>query len=345
MKRLTCFSIFFALAVIISLSACSSLGSGTTASGKIIIYTSMYQESIEAVKKELKKRFPRCDIEFVQGGTGIIETRVAVEKAAGRLGCDILMVAEPAFSLELKGNGMLHPFKSKEASALIFDYDPEGYWYPVRVSNMVLAFNSARNAKNSVPNSFNDFANDSRVRGAISMRNPLVSGTTLAAMSALIDKYGNSYMDALGRQNFHIDYGSDETITKLENGSCRVSMVLEETILRKRQEGNTSLEVIYPADGTIVIPSTIMIVNDKWNANRNTRAAEAIAEWFLSEEGQAAIVAGWMHSVRRDYPAPPFDSIPINQILDNSIPVSWENVFRQKDNIRRRFEEIVAGRR
>ncbi|MCL2215215.1 MAG: ABC transporter substrate-binding protein [Treponema sp.] len=344
MKRLVCFSFFTALTVMLLLSGCLSLG-GSGASGKIVIYTSMYEDGIEAVKKELKKRFPGCDIEFVQGGTGIIETRVAVEKTQGRLGCDILMVAEPAFSLELKGNGMLHPFKSKEASALIFDYDPEGYWYPVRVSNMVLAFNSARNTKSSVPNSFNDFASDSRVRGAVSMRNPLVSGTTLAAMSALIDKYGNGYMDALGRQNFLIDYGSDEAITRLENGSCRVVMVLEETILRKRQEGNTSLEVIYPTDGTIVIPSTIMIVNDKWNANKNIRAAEAIAEWFLSTEGQAAIVAGWMHSVRKDYPDSPFDSIPINQILENSMPVSWENVFRQKNDIRRRFEEIVAGRR
>ena len=77
-------------------------GGGNEPTGKLTIYTSMYQEGIDIVKKELKKEFPRCSIEFVYGGTGRLEYRIAAERASGRLGCDILMVAEPTFSLELK---------------------------------------------------------------------------------------------------------------------------------------------------------------------------------------------------------------------------------------------------
>ena len=88
-----------------------------------------------------------------------------------------------------------------------------------------------------------------------------------------------------------------------------------------------------------------MTINDEWNANRNTRAAEIITDWFLGPEGQNAIVDGWMHSVRADFPRLPYDAIPTTEIKDNNMPVNWENVFRQREEIRTRFEENVTGRR
>jgi len=312
---------------------------------KIVIYTSMYQDVIDSVKKDLKKKFPKYDIEFVYGGTGTLENKISAERSNGKLGCDILMTADPAYSLELKEKGMLHSFVSKEAQNLAFDYDKEGYWYPVRISNMVLAYNPEKFSKNSLPDSFRSFAFDTKVTGAISMRNPLVSGTTMAAVTALRDKYSYEYFEALGKQRVKIDYGSDETIRKLETGECRIVMILEESILKIREEKKSKLEVIYPADGVVVIPSPIMIINNKWSANKNTKAAEEISNWFLSADGQNAIVSGWMHSVRTDFDKIPYNSKPIKEIHSNSIPVIWENVYREKIDIQRRFEQYLAVRK
>jgi len=336
MKKIICLLLITFLAVPLIFAR------GSSEKNKIVIYTSMYSEVIDAVKSDLNRKFPNYNIVFVQGGTGVIQARVNSEIASGRLGCDILMVAEPSYSLELKEKGLLHPFNYKELSALAFEYDPEGYWYPVRVSNMVLAFNSANNARSAVPNSFLTFANDTRFRNAASMRNPLVSGTTMASLTALRDKYGYDYLESIGRQRVIIDYGTDQTLYRLEAGESRVAMILEESILKVRQEGNTRLEIIYPTDGTVVIPSNIMIVNNRWSANRNIQQAEKVAEWFLGMEGQAAIVAGWMHSVRSDFPHPPNGSVPISEILNNSIPVVWENVFKDKQEIQTRFEEFIT---
>ena len=310
---------------------------------RIVIYTSLYEHVVQAVWVDLQRQFPNHSIEFVFGGTGVIQEKIRIEQGGGRLGADILMVAEPAYSLELKEKGMLHSFRSREAANLAFDYDPEGYWYPVRVSNMVLAFNPQRNNRNNVPNSFNDFANDASVRGVISMRNPLVSGTTLATVAALRDRYGNGYFDALGNQRVMIDYGDQQTMYKLETGESRVAMILEESILRARQLNNSPLEIIYPTDGIVVIPSNIMIINDRWNANRNTQTSEAIVDWFLSEAGQNVIVDGWMHSVRKDFPRIPEGSISITEIHANSLPVIWENVSQQRIDIQRRFESYVMA--
>jgi len=338
MKKIICFMIIFALAI----PFIFAFGNKETEKGpanKVTIYTSMYQDVIEAVKEDLQKQFPTCAIEFVYGGTGRLQHRIAAEQSSGKLGCDILMVAEPAYSLELKEKGMLHHYISKEASNLAFNYDPEGYWYPVRVNNMVLAFNPEKHPKNTLPNSFYAFANDARVRGAISMRNPNISGTSMATLSALRDKYGYEYLDLLGKQGIQIEYGTVGSLKKLETGEYKVVMILEESILQKREQEKSKLEVIYPVDGTVMIPSTIMIVNDRWSANKNVEIAEAITDWFLSEAGQNAMVSSWMHSVRIDFPRFPYDSKPTNEIRTNSIQVNWENNYRLKEQILNRFEE------
>ena len=343
MKKIICLTIIFTLVISVIFAGGNRDKKDTGPSGKIVIYTSMYEYVIESVKQNLKRQFPQIEIEIIYGGTETIQNRVNYERANARLGCDILLVAEPAYSLELKENGMLHSYMSGERDNLSFDYDSEGYWYPVRVSNMVLAYNPERNARNTIPNSFLEFANNTNVRNVISMRSPLTSGTSMASIIALRDKYGYDYFNALSRQNIHIEYSSETQMTKLENSEYKVIMILEESILRRRQEGS-NLEVIYPTDGNIMIPSNIMIVNDRWSANRNTVAAEAISDWFLSADGQNAIVDGWMHSVRTDFPRIPYDSKPTSEIRAGSLPVNWENYFNQKRETQDRFQEYLANR-
>jgi len=331
MRKVICFFVILAMAVPLAFAGGGGdIGADSGIKNKIVIYTSMYQEVIDSVSKTLAKEFPRYKIELVYAGTGRIKHMIESEQAFGRLECDILMIAEPSYSLELKKKGLLHQFKYKEAARLAFDYDTEGYWYPVRIDNMVLAYNPEKNAKNTIPNSFYDFAHDTKVRNGISMRNPNISGTSMATLSALYDKYGSSFFESLGRQGMHMEYGSDGALAKLESGEYKVIMVLEETILQKRQKEGSKLEIIYPTDGTVMIPSTIMIINNKWSANRNARIAEEITEWFLSEKGQNAIVDGWMHSVRADFKRIPYGSIPTEDIRAGSIPVNWENNERER---------------
>ena len=308
--------------------------------GKVVIYTSMYQDIIEALQVTLDTVFPNCEIEFFQGGTGTIQSKVTAELEGGKLGCDILMVAEPAYALELKELGLLHAYDSPEKENLAFDYDPEGYWYPVRISNMVLAYNPDLYSEDEVASSFYDFANDPDLKVMISMSNPLTSGTALASAVGLSSTYGYEYFDALAAQDVMVESGS-VALTKLETGECKEIMILEESVLKKREEEGSSIACIYPTDGTIVCPSPIMTITDEMSANANSAACEVITDWFLSLEGQSAIVAGWMHSVRSDYPEPPYDAIPTSEILKNVLSVDWEFCYKNRSEVRTEFEEKV----
>jgi len=338
MKRYVYFALFLALTVAVAITSHDAgAPSSRQPAGKITIYTSMYEDVIRSLNQALKKQFPNCKVEFFYGGTSQIQARVATEQGTGRLGCDILLLAEPSYSLELKKKGLLHHHISAEAGNLAFGCDKDGYWHPVRVSAMVLAYNPKKNAKNSVPNSFFDFANNPGLRGALSMGNPLISGTAMAAAAALKDKYGYGYFEALRKQDITIE-SSSTALTKLEAGEYKAIMVLEESVLKKRKEESSGLEVIYPTDGAVIIPSVIMIIADKWSANKNIRSAEIITDWFLSPQGQDTIAAGRIHSVRKDFGAPN-GSVPAGRI--QTMPLNWEDTFRQWEDIQVKFEELV----
>ena len=272
--------------VLLTLTACGKKGeSGSSDSknaeikGKIVIYTSMYEDIIDNVKEKLKEDFPNLEVEFFQGGTGTLQSKIVAEMQANKLGADMLMVAEPSYSLELKEKGVLHAYLSKNAENLALDYDKEGYWYPVRILNMVLAYNPDKYKKEDLAQSFDEFAKKPNLAGKVSIPDPLKSGTALAAVSALTDKYGEGYFENLSKQKAVVESGS-VAVTKLETGEAAQIMILEESILKKRQEEGSKLEVIYPTDGIIAIPSTIMTIKEEMSPNKNIKAAEALTDWF-----------------------------------------------------------------
>ena len=341
---------FLALMMCLAMLACfagSALAVNEDVEGELLIYTSMYQNVIDEMDKALKEEFPNLipgndGSFFFYGGTGSLQTKLAGEMETGTLECDMLLVAEPAYSLELKEGGWLEPIEIEDAENLFrFDYDEDGYWYPVRVCNMVLAYNPELYSKDELPSTFEEFAMDTSLKGLISMGNPLTSGTTMAAVAALSDKYGYEYFDGLGANEVMIESGST-ALAKLQTGECKVIMILEESVLQARQTDGSQLECIYPEDGVILIPSTVMTVAEDRSANMNIEACEAVTQWLLSEAGQEKVLQGWMHSVRAGMTEIPYDSVDTDSLIAVDMGVDWVRCYQQRDEIRTKFQESVT---
>ena len=310
--------------------------------GDVMIYTSMYQFVIDMMDEALAEEFPNCNVEFFYGGTGSLQTKLAGEMETGTLGCDMMLVAEPAYSIELKEGGWLHSFEVEGADELLrFPYDEDGYWYPVRVCNMVLAYNPELYTPEELPKTFKEFAEDPSLKGLISMGNPLTSGTTMAAVAALSDRYGYEYFDGLGANDVMIESGST-ALAKLQTGECKVIMILEESVLKERKENGSKLACIYPEDGVILMPSTVMIVDEDKSLNMNTEACEEVAKWILSEAGQKLVLEGYMHSVAADMTEVPFDSVDTNGLIEKDVGVDWERCYKDREEIRTEFQERVT---
>ena len=321
-------------------------------SGELVIYTSMYPFVIDMMDEAIKAKFPNLEPGndgsfFFYAGTSKLITKIYGEMGDNHdqpLDGDMFMVAEPAFSLEMKDYNYLHPFEVENAESLLrFPYDPEGYWYPVRVCNMVLAYNpqmekewEAKGVK--IPKTFKDFAYDPSLKGFISMGDPLTSGTAYASVASLLDTYGEEYFDKLGENRVMRESGST-AIAKLQSGECAAIMILEESILKyihdEKEKGNdvSNIQVIYPEDGVILIPSTVMIVADEYSKNVNSEAAEAVAKWLLTDEAQKLIMQGYMHSVLADEKEFPEGSRDTDELVGMDMGVDWEKAYKQREEI------------
>ena len=343
MKKLL--PLILALALIVGIVPTAS-AVNEDVSGTLMIYTSMYQFVIDMMDEAIKAEFPNLEPGnegsfFFYGGTGSLQTKIAGEMETGTLGCDMMLVAEPAYSLELKEGGWLHQYETEAAANLRFPYDEEGYWYPVRVCNMVLAYNPDLKTPEELPKTFEAFAKDPSLKGKISMGNPLTSGTTMAAVAALSDKYGYEYFEGLGANNVMIESGST-ALAKLQTGECDVIMILEESVLKDRKEKGSQLACIYPEDGVILIPSTVMTVAEEKSANMNIEACEAITDWLLSEEGQKFMTEGYMHSVLTGFETVPYDSVATDGLIEKDMGVDWVRCYTQREEIRTQFQEKVT---
>ena len=328
--------------------------------GEIVIYSSMYQFVLDMLDEALQEEFPNLvpgneGSFFFYGGTSSLITKIYGEMETGTLDCDMMLVAEPAFSLELKEAGYLEPVEIESPGELLrFPYDEEGYWYPVRVCNMVLAYNpemaddwAAKGV--TIPQTFEAFANDPALKGYISMGNPMSSGTTFAAVASLTqdNHYGKDYLKGLAANNVMIESGST-AITKLQTGECAAIMILEESILKALKDAEdagtplTNLACIYPEDGVVLIPSTVMTVAEEHSKNVNTEACEAVEQWLLSEAAQKLILEGFMHSVFKGMEEIPYGSIDTEQLIEKDLGVDWENAYHNREAINTAWTEIVT---
>ena len=348
------------LSLAMLLTAAAALAVNEDVEGTLGIYSSMYPFVIDMMDAAIKAEFPNLipafdGSFFFYGGTSSLITKVYGEMETGTLGCDMMLVAEPAFSLELKEAGYLEPIEVEGADTLLrFPYDEEGYWYPVRVCNMVLAYNpemvdewAAKGV--TIPKTFKAFAEDPALKGYISMGNPMTSGTTFAAVASLTqdDHYGLGYLDGLAANEVMIESGST-AIAKLQTGECAAIMILEESILKVLKEAEdagapiTNLACIYPEDGVVLIPSTVMTVAEEHSKNVNTEACEAVEEWLLSEEAQKLILEGFMHSVFKDMEEIPFGSVDTNWLIEHDLGVDWENAYHNREAINTAWTETVT---
>ena len=307
--------------------------------GEIMVYTSIYPDIIDNMcKPNVAKAFPEMKVNWFQGGTEKVVTKITGEIKAKKIGADVLMVADPSYYLKLEDQKLLLPYKSKEEKNLINDKAADGAWYAVRVCNMIIAYNADKLKAEDAPKNWTDLA-DPKWKGKIAMPNPMLSGTAYVAVGALADKYGWEYFDKLKANGLRVEEGNSAIQNKLLTGEYAAAMILEENILKLANTKKEPLKVIYPKDGVVQVPSPIAI----FNTTKNPEGAKALVDWWLSKEGQQAVVKGWMHSVRGDVKEP-IGSVPTKGLTDGKIKVDWRKLADNNAKIKEEFRKRVMDK-
>ncbi|MGZ3775889.1 MAG: extracellular solute-binding protein [Bdellovibrio sp.] len=292
---------------------------------KLWVYTSTYKEYSSKLKKAFEAKHPGIEVQIFQAGSEKIITKVEAEFFAKRPVADVIMISDPTWASGLEKRDLLTK-RSTEKLAL------EKNYYSVMVLITHKKF-----PKEKRPLKFLDLTKPT-YKNLIQMGNPLESGTTFTAVSLLEKKYGWDFFKKLKDNEISANGGNSAVIQKVETGEKQIGIVLLENALAA-QKRNSPIEIIYPQDGAIIIPSVQMTLKN----SANKELASQFTDFVLSSEGQEILRSGYMYSVRKDVKEPEgaISFVELNKSAQILSEKQIDEIEAQAKSIKKNFSEIV----
>ena len=267
-----------------------------TYSGKVMLYSSMQEDQLLAIKEGFEKKYPGVTMEYYFAGTSKVVTKISTEAQAGHVDADVIWVGDAADYVSFKEEGILQQYTSPEAAGLDPNYiDAEGYYTAARLVGVGIAYNTVTVKPEDAPKTWSDLL-DPKWKDQIVMSDPGTAGTTKYWMNAMMcsDKYGADYMQKLKDNGCLLESGTTATHNQLAAQAYQVGVCLDYVTANLVAEGSP-IAFLYPED-TVSIASPIGLVKDC----NNEENGKLLYDFILSKEGQEILVANNLVSVRSD---------------------------------------------
>jgi len=319
------------LAVLILPVACSE-PTPDAPSGEVVLYTSMPDSVVNRLAGVIERRFPDLDGNFwmslgsgislriLRGRTGDIERLISDEMEDGAIAADVIWLADPSPYETYKGMGLLAPYEPPPDSSIPADYiDSDGFYVAGRVISMVIAWDSRLRTEG--PGDWPDLLEIDRS----AFPGP-ESGAARATIRALIDRFGPEFFDTLATSGGVSVASNGAARDGLVGGDFEAVAVLDYMARQAKSDG-ASIDFVYPASGTVIIPSPIAILADAPNPS----AAKEVVDFILSQPGQEIVVElGSFYPARMDV-APPQGAPPLDTI--RAFDVDWKALTADSEPI------------
>ena len=307
----------------ILLAAALSTSQVRAATSDVWVYTSIYKDFIGSIQKAFETKYPQYRLQIYQAGSEKIQAKLEAEMGAGRPQADLLVISDPFYGVQLEKRGLLERVGVNSVT--------ENYQ-----TLMVLIAN--RNLPQTQrPKAFSDLRQPA-YKNQIQMGSPLESGTMFAAVASLSEKYGWEFFEKLRKNGLASSGGNAAVIQKVESGEKKIGMVLLENALAVQKKGSP-IDIIYPADGAIPIPSVQVVLK----SSVHKEGAKAFAAFLLTPAAQKILVDSYMYSVDPKLPPPP-GARALKDVTGGAKPWTPEVIRKTGDEakaIKEKFAEIV----
>lgn len=297
-------------------------------SGTVRLYTSVTQDTVDAVLAAFADAFPAVTVEIFRAPTGELDARIASERRTGTVQADVLWGTDPLSVEAYAADSLFRQWTPDEADAVPAAYRTETFW-GTRILNMVIV---AGADAAPMPTDWADLA-DPSFAGSVAIPDPGFAGSAFGALGyfATAPEYGMDYYRALKANGAVQVQAIPEVLTDVAEGAYAAGMTLDK-VARDAIDQGSPVRLVWPASGAIAIYSPIAVFADAANPD----AAEALANFVLGRAAQAAIAGtGWQ---------PIRDDVVVGPAIDGSqVAPDWATVFQQQEALLEEYRSIFGG--
>jgi len=305
--------------------------------GKVVWYASVDIKVAEAVADQFRKAHPKIDVEVERSGSERVFQRVNQEHQSGIKHADVVNTSDTTHFITWKQEGWLAKYTPKDAEQYPASFrDADGYYTTWRATLCVMGYNTNLVPPGQEPRGYKDLL-DPKWKGKLTKAHPSYSGTSLTGTYAIVKTLGWDYFDKLAKQDVQQLQSTTATPKSIASGERAVMVDGNEYNMFIEIKKKSPVKIIYPVEGTPLVPSPVAIFADAPHPN----AARVFADFLFSAKVQQYLVDnGGVRSAHPDVKDPP-GRTPLKEI--KIIPDDAAGLLPQVEEIKKRYAALFGG--
>lgn len=335
----------FSFLLVISLCSWGAVSSAQDAAmieaakkeGKVIWYTSLALPSSTMIANLFMNRYKGIEVEVHRTGSQRVLQRVMQEVSAGIKNVDIIHTSDGGHFVLLRKKGLLTKYLPKGLESFPSGFkDKDGYYFGMRATLSVIAYNPKIVTEKEAPKSWKDLL-DPKWRGKMVTAHPSYSGIIATHVQAIVNLYGWDYFKELSRNKLHLVQSANDPAGVVASGERPVGANGAEYFYYKTMKQGNPLRIVYPKEGIPLVISPVAIARDAPHPN----AAKLFMDFIFTKESlQAMADLEGLYTGHPDVTYPK-DKPKLKEL--NLLNVEAEQLEEKNAEIKKRFVEFFGA--
>ena len=305
--------------------------------GSVLWYTSLALPSSTAIAATFKQKYTGIDVEVHRTGSQRVLQRVMQEAAAGVKNADVIHTSDAGHFELLKAKGLLLKYTPQGVARFPEGFkDKAGFYYGMRATLSVIAYNPKLVADTDAPKTWKDLLN-SKWSGKEVTAHPGYSGIIMTHVLALVNVYGWDYFRDLAKNKLHVVQSANDPAGIVASGERSVGVNGAEYFYYKTLKQGNPIKIIYPKEGVPLIVSPVAIAKDA----PHTNAAKLFMEYIFTKEIQQLLAdKEGLYTGHPDVTYPS-DKPKLKEL--KLLPADADELEKRNAEIKKRFTEYFGA--
>src|SRR5262249_49269864 len=147
-------------------------------------------------------------------------------------------------------------------------YSTDAGWVALRATGIAIMYNSENVKSNELPKTWKEMT-ERKWKGRIAISDPNRAGSSFSHLYAMWKMYGPDYFKALAANEVMVAGDGSATRAAVASGERDIAPVSEYDAFEFKKDGKP-VDIVWPEDGTILLPAPIALVKNSKNPDNAT---------------------------------------------------------------------------